>query len=90
MDGKAKLRSLRVLASELGELCRSGWSGEALYYSAKWDEVRALAKEAATRQRLAAPDDVRFAGYALDISGIPREYSEVDQDDQGDWIVYWR
>ena len=90
MDGKAKLRSLRVLVSELGELCKSSWSGEALYYSAKWEEIRALAKEAAERHRLVPPDDVRFAGYALDISGIPREYSEVDQDDQGDWIVYWR
>ena len=90
MNATAKLTSLRVLVSELGELFRSGLSGEALYYSAKWEEIRGLAEQAARRQRLVPPDDVRFAGYALDIAGIPREYAEAELDDQGDWIVYWR
>ena len=90
MQQTAKLTSLRVLVSELGELCKSSWSGEALYYSAKWEEIRALAEQAAKRQSLTAPDDVRFAGYALDIAGIPREYAEADLDDAGNWIVYWR
>jgi hypothetical protein len=90
MQQTAKLTSLRVLVSELGELCKSRWSGEALYYSAKWEEIRGLAEQAARRQKIVPPDDVRFAGYALDIAGIPREYAEAGQDDQGNWIVYWR
>jgi hypothetical protein len=88
---KMNIPSLRVMMQETdAEAFRSGFSGQPLYYSARWNEIRELAWKEARRQRLARPDDVRCAGYALDILGIPNEHSEADLDEKGIWTVYWR
>jgi hypothetical protein len=87
----AKIKTLRSLVSELGgEVPISGMTREVLFYSARWDEIQRLAAIEARRQYLEAPSDVRCAGYALDILGVPNEHSEADQDEKGNWIVYWR
>ena len=72
------------------DIFRSGFSNQPLYYSARWNEIQERASQEARRQGLARPDDVRCANYALDILGIPNEHSEADQDEKGNWIVYWR
>lgn len=87
----AKLESFRVLESELGEIAKFGSTNESLYYSANWEEILVLARKEARRQCLAFPsEDVRCAGYALDVIGIPNEVSVADLDEKGKWIVYWR
>lgn len=86
-----KLKTLRVLEDELGEVQKSSMNGESLYYSAHWEEIQDRAVDAVTRkQHLSKPDDVRVANYALDLLGIPNYYVEADQDEDGNWIVYWR
>lgn len=86
----AKLKTLRILEDKLGEVPKSGLSGQSLYYSASWEEIRKLSWKAAQAQYREAPEDVREAGYALDLLGIPYESTEAELDDQGNWIVYWR
>jgi hypothetical protein len=85
-----KLETLTVLEDEFGGIFKSGISGESLYYSAHWEEIREQASRIAGEQHLAAPDDVRVANYALELLGIPNRYTEADQDESGRWIVYWR
>lgn len=86
-----KLKSLRVLETELGWVAKIGMSGEPLYYSANWEEVWEWAEKEARRQCLARPsEDVRCADYALDVIGISNEVSIADQDEKGNWIIYWR
>jgi hypothetical protein len=84
-----KLKTLRVLEDELGGFLASGLNG-ALYYSASWNEVQEQAVQAARRQYLEAPTDVRAANYALDLIGIPNDRVEAEQNERGAWIVYWR
>lgn len=85
-----KLQTLKVLEDELGEVLKSGTSRESLYYSAHWKEIFERAAKVAKEQGRWEPNDVRLAYYALDLLGIPNRYSEADQDDEGNWIVYWR
>jgi hypothetical protein len=85
-----KLKTLRVLEDELGAVLKSGMSGESLYYSAHWEEIREQAGRIAQEQDLEEPNDVRVANYALDILGIPHHQVEADQDEKGAWVVYWR
>ncbi len=85
-----KLKTLIVLEDKLGEILKSGLSGESLYYCAEWEEIEERAAREARRQRLSEPHDVRAANYALDLLGIPNHYSEADQDEKGNWTVYWR
>jgi hypothetical protein len=87
----AKLESLRALEEEFGEVVKSGFTGRSIYYCAKWEEILTLAIKEARRQDLSPPiEDVRCANYALDVLGIPNSHSEADQDERGNWIVYWR
>ena len=81
---------MRVLEDELGEVLRSGMNGESLYYSANWREIERCAARWARRCHRLEPSDVRVANYALDLLGIPNHYTEADQDEKGNWIVYWR
>ena len=85
-----KLQTLKVPEDELGEVLKSGTSRVSLYYSAHWEEIRERATRVAKEQDRWEPNDVRLANYALDLLGIPNHYSEADQDDEGNWIVYWR
>jgi hypothetical protein len=85
-----KIKTLEWLEELSGESFKSGWSGESLYYRARWDEICGKAGREARRQRLCPPRDVRAASYALDILGIPYQYTEADQDDRGRWFIYWR
>ena len=85
-----QLKTLRVLEDELGEVLKSGASGKSLYYSAHWEEILGQAIKVAKEQDLWEPNDVRLANYALDLLGIPNHYSEADQDEKGNWIIYWR
>lgn len=84
-----KLQTIRVLADEPQEVFRSGATGEILYYSAHWEEIRQLTNKKA-REQGTWPIDVRCAGYALDLLGIPNHHSEAEPDEKGNWIVYWR
>jgi len=85
------IRSLQVMMEDCdAEIFRSGFSGQPLYYSARWDEIQEMAWKEARRRGMARPDDVRCANYALDILGLPNEHCEADQDEKGNWIVYWR
>jgi hypothetical protein len=84
-----KLQTLSVLEDELGEVLKSGMSGESLYYSAHWEEIQEQAVQVAREQYLDVPTDVRAANYALDLIGIPYLTVEADQDEKGNWIVYW-
>jgi hypothetical protein len=84
------LETLRVLEDELGAILKSGMSGESLYYSAHWEEIREHASRIAREQHLEEPNDVRVANYALELIGIPHARVEADQDEKGTWIVYWR
>ncbi len=85
-----KLKTLRMLEEELGEVLHSGMSGEYLYYCAEWEEIRELSVRKARKQHAVEPNDVRAANYALDLLGIPSQYTEADQDETGDWVIYWR
>lgn len=85
-----KLQTLKVLEEELGEVLKSGVGRESLYYSARWEEILKRATQAAKEQDQWEPNDVRLANYALDLIGVPNHYSEADQDDEGNWIIYWR
>lgn len=85
-----KLQTLKVLEDELGEVLKSGACGESLYYSAHWEEILERATRMAKEQGRWEPNDVRQANCALDLIGIPNHYSEADQDDEGNWIIYWR
>jgi hypothetical protein len=85
-----KLKTLRVLEDELGTVLKSGMSGESLYYSARWEEIRSKAGRVARLQGLDPRIDVRCASYALTLLGVPNHYSEADADEKGNWIVYWR
>ncbi len=86
----SKLKSMRVLEDELGEVQKSAMSGESLYYSALWEEIQEEAARIAKAQNSFPPNDVRAANYALDLLGIPNHVTEADQDEAGNWIVYWR
>jgi hypothetical protein len=85
-----KLKTMRVLEDELGEVLKSAMSGESLYYCAAWEEIERQAAWRARKHHLSPPNDVRAANYALDLLGIPNHYTEADQDEKGTWIVYWR
>lgn len=85
-----KLKTLIVLEDELGEVLKSGRNGESLYYCADWEEIEEQAAQEARKERLSETHDVRAADYALDLLGIPNNYSEADQDEKGNWTVYWR
>jgi len=85
-----EIKSLRVLMEEIdGEVFRSSFSNQPLYYSALWDEIQEMAWKEARRRNLARPKDVRCASYALDVLGIPNHHTEAEQDRQGNWLVYW-
>ena len=86
----SKIKTLRVLEDELGTVLKSGMSAESLYYSARWEEIQALSARAAKARGGSEPDDVRAANCALDLIGIPNHVVEADQDEKGNWIVYWR
>ncbi len=81
---------MRVLEDELGEVLKSSMSGESLYYCAHWREIEQRAAWRARKSNQLEPNDVRAANYALDLLGIPNHYTEADQDEKGNWIVYWR
>ena len=81
---------MRVLEDELGEVLKSGMSGESLYYCAHWEEIIRRAVRIAKRRHVFPPNDVRLANCALDLLGIPNHYSEAGQDEKGNWIIYWR
>lgn len=85
-----KLSTLRVLEDESGEILKSGLTGESLYYAADWEELRDIASVIAKENGEPEPDDVRVAYYALDILNIPNHHTETDQDEHGNWVVYWR
>ncbi len=85
-----KLKTLKVLEHELGEVQKSAMSGESFYYSALWEEIQEEAARIAKAQNTFPPNDVRSANYALDLLGIPNHVTETDRDEAGDWIVYWR
>ena len=85
-----KIKTLRVLEDELGEVLKSGLSVESLYYSARWDEIQGLAEKEARRQDRDPPGDVRCAGFAWAMVSRPNTYTEADEDEKGNWIVYWR
>ena len=85
-----KLQTLSVLEDELGEVLKSGLSGESLYYSAHWEEIQEQAVRVAKEQYLEKPMDVRVANYALELLGIFSQAVETSQDEKGNWIVYWR
>jgi len=83
-------KTLKVLEDELGEVLKSGSTGESLYYSIHWEELVEDANKVLEGQDETPIGDVRSAGYALDILGIPNHYTEADEDENGNWIVYWR
>ena len=85
-----KLKTLRLLEDEWGVVFRSGMGGESLYYRAHWEEIRSKAGKVARRVGLSPYIDIRCAGHALDLLGLPNHYSEADVDEKGNWIVYWR
>jgi hypothetical protein len=86
-----RLRTLKVLEDELGQVLKSGLTGQSLYYSAHWEEIRAKAKKYAKREGITTPgDDVRLANEHLTLLGIPNHYSEAGVDEKGNWIIYWR
>jgi hypothetical protein len=85
-----KLQTLKVLEDELGEVLKSRMSGESLYYSVHWEEIQTHAGAVARKNHVIEPGDVRVAGYALDLLGFPNHYSEADQDEKGNRIIYWR
>lgn len=86
-----RLRTLKVLEDEWGEILKSNLTGESLYYSVQWEELRATAIQYARRQGLSHPgDDVRVANEHLILLGIPIHHCEADEDEKGNWIVYWR
>ncbi len=85
-----KLKTMKVLEDKLGQILKSALSGESLYYCAQWEEIERLAAWRARKHHLSEPNDVRAADYALDLLGIPNHYTEADQDEKGQWIVYWR
>lgn len=74
----------------MGEVLKSGMTGQIVYYSAYWEEIYRKARQIARKQHLFEPNDVRLANVALDMLGIPNCHSEADQDDKGNWIIYWR
>jgi hypothetical protein len=41
-------------------------------------------------ERWPTVEDIRSAGFALDVLGIPNKHSEAGMDALGNWIVYWR
>lgn len=84
-----KLKTIRFLLDDFGEMFKSGMTGEPLYFSAHWEEIRELTNKEARRNGT-WPIDVRSAGYALDLLGISNRYSEAEVDENGNWIVYWR
>jgi len=86
----SQLTTLSILENELGEVLESGATGESLYYSVRWEELRGKANRKLRADHWPTVQDIRAAGFALDILGIPNEHSEVGQDDRGNWIVYWR
>jgi len=86
----SQLKTLTILEDELGEVLKSGETGESLYYSIRWEELRGRANRKLRADHWPAVEDVRSAGFALDTLGIPNEHSEADQDGRGNWIVYWR
>ena len=73
-------------------ILKSGSTGESLYYSVSWEELRDEANRVLAEHLKSDSflGDVRYAGYALDVLGIPNRHSEADQDEKGNWIVYWR
>jgi len=86
----SQFQTLKVLEEELGEVLKSGETGESLYYSVSWEELRRKANRQLRAERWPTIGDVRSAGLALDVLGIPNEHSEADTDGKGSWIVYWR
>lgn len=84
----AHLKTLKALDGSKGET--TSGTGELILYSAHWNEILILAAQEARRQSSATPCDVRIAGYALDLLGIPNQHSEAELDESGRWIVYWR
>lgn len=86
----SELKTLRVLEDKLGTVLKSGMTGESLYYSAHWEEIRSKAGKVAKSRALDPHIDVRCAGYALSLLEVPNHYSEADVDEKGNWIVYWR
>jgi hypothetical protein len=85
-----QLKTFTVLEEKRGEIVKSGLSGESLYYAVSWEELEEAAGRAAHEKEARPPNDVRAAGYALDLLGIPNQYVEADQDEAGDWVIYWR
>jgi hypothetical protein len=86
----SQFKTLQVLEDELGEVLKSGMTGESLYYSIDWYELVEAANKALTEKGRPEIGDVRVAGYALSVLGIPNSHAEADMDEEGSWIVYWR
>ena len=85
-----RLNTFKLLEEELGTILQSGMTGESLYYAMEWDELREKAGQAAEEKGDTGPNDVRVADYALDLLGIPNQYVEADEAEDGTWMVYWR
>ena len=86
----SQFKTLTILEEELGEVLKSGETGESYYYSVRWEELRERANRKLRAERWPTIEDIRSAGFALDVLGIPNKHSEAGMDALGNWIVYWR
>jgi hypothetical protein len=55
----SKLKTMRALEDELGEVLHSSVGGESLHYGAHWEEIVRQAAREAKRQQLSFSNDVR-------------------------------
>lgn len=84
------IESLKILEDKFGEVMRSNMTGESVYYSARWEEIRDKAGVRAKQIGYPEPGDIRAADYALDLIGFPYHSLEADTDEAGEWFIYWR
>lgn len=81
---------IQEIAGELGKPLKI--DGEFYYYKARWQDL----KEEQKRQGKEGGDDVRVAGYVLDLLGIHHERvyaSDMERDEEGQeidgWVIFW-